>query len=191
MTTIFVTLGPPGTCHEQATRRYIQFHGLKNTEIKFVDDFLVALEWVREGKADFIIQNSAHPKVYEVTEKYCKEVFVIDTFLCPTKEMAVLTQVNVVAPKTLGLMPATKGYMDDLDQWGEIVLENSKPLIGKNLLAGKYDSGLTHIHYALDNPDKLRVDRIIGSVDTAWLTYGRKKRCQGNVIGLKDPELFA
>ena len=61
---IFATLGPSGTCHELATQSYIEFQEVANAKIELFNDLLDALELLHDGKVDFIIQNSAHPKVY-------------------------------------------------------------------------------------------------------------------------------
>jgi len=92
---IFATLGPSGTCHEMATQAYIEFQALPNTKVELFHDLLEALELLHDSKVDFIIQNSAHPKVYELTEKYFREVFVIDSFLCPTRARGVLSRRDV------------------------------------------------------------------------------------------------
>ena len=190
MPLVFYTLGPCGTCHDNALKHYFQFHGLTDTRVVFVDDFLVALERVRQGDGDFIMQNSAHTQVVEVTEKYHREVFVVDSFVFPTQEMGVLTRREVDRPKSLGIMPATRGYIDT-SRWETVVTETAKPIVARNLLAGTYDSGLTFLRYAEQNPDRLRIDYVIGSVDTAWLLYGRRRRCCGQIIGVRDPALFA
>ncbi len=109
---IFATLGPFGTCHELATKAYIEFQEVHNAKVELFDDLLQALDLLRNGKVDFIIQNSAHPKVYELTEKYFREVFVIDSFLCPTNAMGVLSRRDVEHPRSLGLMPATQAYVN-------------------------------------------------------------------------------
>ena len=188
----FLTLGPSGTCHELATRRYLEFQDLTGAEaeVELINDFMVALERVRAGDADFIIQNSAHPDVYKVTETYPHQVFVMDSFLCPTKAFAVLSRKDVERPRSLGLMPATRGYIDT-SRWEQVTFETANPIVATNLLAGKYDSGFTFLHYADEHPDLLRVDTVIGAVDTAWLVYGRTRRCHGQVVGLRDPSMFA
>ena len=53
-----------------------------------------------------------------------------------------------------------------------IVDEPSKPVVGRHLLAGRYDAGLTHLHYAREYPDALRVAEVYGAVDTTWVVYG-------------------
>jgi hypothetical protein len=185
---IFATLGPSGTCHEMATQAYIEFQALPNTKVELFDDLLEALELLHDGKVDFIIQNSAHPKVYELTEKYFREVFVIDSFLCPTRAMGVLTRRDVEHPCRLGLMPATRAYVNT-ERWDTFTYETAKPIVGQNLLAGKYDSGITTLNFAEENPDIL-VDEVIGSIQTAWLVYGRQQNRQQGVIGIKNPKLF-
>ena len=69
--------------------KYIEFQALPNTKVELFDNLLEALELLHDGKVDFIIQKVCHPKVYELTEKYFREVFVIDSFLCPTRAMGV------------------------------------------------------------------------------------------------------
>src|SRR5690348_1816955 len=87
-----VTLGPTGTCHERACAAYMKFQGVEDFEFEFIGDFLDGLERVR-GKDDaFLIQCSAHPLVHEVTERHWSEIFVVDTFIYPTKALAVLAR---------------------------------------------------------------------------------------------------
>ncbi len=186
---IFATLGPAGTCHELATEAYIEFQQVPNAKVELFEDLSQALEVLRNGKVHFIIQNSAHPKVYELTEKYFREVFVIDSFLCPTRAIGVLSRRDVEHPRSLGLMPATRAYVN-IERWDTFTYETAKPVVGQNLLAGKYDSGIASLHFAEENPDVLVVDEVIGSIQTAWLVYGQKHNRQQGVIGIKNPKLF-
>jgi hypothetical protein len=185
-----VTLGPEGTCHERAVRRYMAFQGIDEFEIEFISDFLDGLERIRGEEGTFLIQCSAHPKVHEVTERYWQEVFVVDTFIYPTKHLVVLTRREVEEPRSLGIVPATKGYVD-LSQWDEIIDVVSKPVVGEELLKGRYDSGLTHMEHFEEHRDDLRLDLDIGEIDTTWLVYGTKKRFEGEVIGIPSREIFS
>src|SRR5689334_19941696 len=99
-----VTLGPEGTCHERAVRRYMVFQGIDAYEIEFIADFLDGLERIRGRDSAFLVQCSAHPKVHEVTERYWNEIYVIDTFIYPTKALAVLTRREIDQPRSLGLV---------------------------------------------------------------------------------------
>jgi hypothetical protein len=187
----FITLGPVGTCHENALLRYLEFQGLGEEEarIVLVDDLLAGIEQVRGSENTFLVQCSAHLQVHLVTERYHEEVFAIDTFLYPTKELALLVRNDVSEPRSLGLVDATKGYTD-LTRWERLVEETSKPVVGANLLAGMYDAGLTHLHYAEEHPDELRVEESYGAVDTTWIVYGPRKRFAGEIIGQRAPWLF-
>jgi len=184
-----VTLGPQGTCHERAVRRYMQFQGVESFEIEFIGDFLDGLELIRGQENTFLVQCSAHPKVHEVTERYWSEIFVVDTFIYPTKALAVLTRRDVEHPRSLGLVPATAGYVNR-DDWQEIIDVQSKPIVAEELLAGRYDSGLTHLEHAAEHPAHLRIDLEIGEIDTTWVVYGTRKRFQGEVIGIPSEQLF-
>jgi len=186
---VVITLGPEGTCHERAVQRYLAFQGVEHYRIELITDFFVGLEMLREDPDAFLVQCSAHPKVHEITEKYWTEIFVVDTFIFPTKHLVVLTRKEVERPRSLGIVPATKGYVD-LSQWEEIVDVASKPIVAEELLAGRYDSGLTHMEHVTDHADELRLDLDIGEIDTTWVVYGHEKRFKGEVIGIPSAELF-
>jgi hypothetical protein len=189
MTLELVTLGPEGTCHERAVRRYMAFQGIEDFEIEFTDDFLVGLERIRGRTDAFLIQCSAHPRVHEVTERYWREVFVVDTFIYPTKHLVLLSRRDVENPRSLGIVPATKGYVD-LSPWEEVIDVVSKPVVGEELLAGRYDAGLTHIEHFEEHADELRLDLDIGEIDTTWLVYGTRKRFAGEVIGIPSADFL-
>src|ERR1700710_1269574 len=176
-----VTLGPEGTCHERAVQRYLAFQGVDEYRIELITDFFAGLEMVRERPNTFLVQCSAHPKVHEVTEKHWTEVFVVDTFIYPTKHLVLLSRREVERPRSLGIVPATKGYVD-LSQWEEVV--------GVGLLRGDYDSGLTHMEHFEAHADELRLDLDIGEIDTTWVVYGTAKRFAGEVLGIPSAELF-
>ena len=185
-----ITLGPEGTCHERAVKRYLAFQGVEDYEIQLITDFFVGLEMLREaGPNGFLVQCSAHPKVHEITEKYWKEIFVVDTFIYPTKHLVLLSRKDVERPRSLGIVPATKGYVD-LSQWEEVIDVASKPIVGEGLLRGEYDSGLTHMEHVEEHADELRLDLDIGEIDTTWVVYGKQKRFRGEVIGIPSAELF-
>lgn len=185
-----LTLGPEGTCHERAVRRYLEFQGVESFEIEFIADFLDGLERIRGDGQAFLVQCSAHPRVHEVTERHWREIFVVDTFIYPTKPLAVLARRGIAEPRSLGLVPATAGYIDPAD-WKTIIDVQSKPIVAEELLAGRYDAGLTHLEHLEQHPDKLYLQLEIGEIDTTWLVYGNNKRFAGDVIGIPSPELFA
>ncbi|MBS1680028.1 MAG: hypothetical protein JST08_21885 [Actinobacteria bacterium] len=184
-----VTLGPTGTCHERAAVEYMAFQGVEDFEIDFIGDFFDGLELIRGRDNAFLVQCSAHPKVHEVTERYWAEVFVVDTFIYPTKALAVLRRREAERPRTLGLVPATAGYINR-DEWEEIIDVQSKPIVATELLEGRYDAGLTHLEHLAAHPDELRLVDEIGEVDTTWVVYGTRKRFSGDVIGIQSLELF-
>jgi hypothetical protein len=186
--TVF-TLGPSGTCHERAVTEYMRFQGIEDYEIELSTDLFAALDTVRQTPNAFLVQCSAHPKVHEITEKYWTEVFVVDTFIYPTKHLVLLSRRDVEVPRSIGIVPATKGYVD-LSQWDEVIDVVSKPVVGEGLLRGDYDSGLTHMEHVEEHADELRLDLDIGEIDTTWVVYGRQKRFRGEVIGIPSAQLF-
>ncbi|HYM46325.1 MAG TPA: hypothetical protein VES65_09245 [Solirubrobacteraceae bacterium] len=186
----FITLGPTGTCHENALLHYLEFQGLTSFEIVLVEDLLGAIEQVRDRPDTFLVQCSAHVQVHLVTERCHRDVFVVDTFIYPTKELALLVRSDRGDPRSLGIVSATRGYTD-LSRWATVIDEPSKPVVARHLLAGEYDAGLTHLHHAREHPEILRVQERYGAVDTTWVVYGPRKRFRGAVIGQRVPWLFS
>jgi hypothetical protein len=184
-----VTLGPAGTCHERAAHEYMRFQGIDDFEVEFIGDFLVGLDKIRGKRDAFLVQCSAHPLVHKVTERYWNEIFVVDTFIYPTKALAILRRREAERPRTLGLVPATAGYIDPT-RWDKIVDVQSKPIVAEELLAGRYEAGLTHLEHLALHPDELALVEEIGEIDTTWVVYGTEKRFAGEVIGIPSPELF-
>jgi hypothetical protein len=165
------------------------FQGVESYEVEFIADFFDGLERIRTRENAFLIQCSAHPKVHEITERHWTEVFVVDTFIYPTKALAVLARREIEKPRSLGLVPATAGYLD-LTAWEEVVEVQSKPIVAAELLAGRYDAGLTHLEHLEAHPEELRLELEIGEIDTTWIVYGTKKRFEGSVIGIPSSELY-
>jgi hypothetical protein len=185
----FITLGPSGTCHENALLHYLDFQDISGARIDLVEKLYDAIGRVRERPRTFLLQCSAHLEVHLLTERYYREVFVVDTFIYPTRELALLVRSDVSEPTSLGIVNATRGYTD-LERWSTIIDEPSKPIVARNLLQGRYHAGLTHMRYAREHPKQLRVLERYGAVDTTWILYGRRKRFRGEVIGQRAPWLF-
>ena len=178
---IFCTLGPSGSNHELVTQRYIKFHAIKDARIELVLDFSEAVEKVLDRRVDYIVQAAVHPAVAKTVGANRKKLFLIDTFIAPSKELAVLSRVGVEQPVSLGFHPATKDYVD-CGRWSEFIPEISIVTVAQGLLAGKYTSGITALEYAEKHPDQLRVDERIGTVDDAWLVYGTERVCTGQIL---------
>jgi hypothetical protein len=188
----FVTLGPEGTCHHRAVVNYARFQGLASDEVtvEFITDFFDGLDRIRGRDGAFLVQCSAHPGVHEVTERNYEEVFVVDTFIYPTKALAILSRRDLDGPaRSLGIVEATEGYVD-LSEWEVKVPQISKPYAAQALLRGEFDAALTHLEWLDRHPDQLKLDRLIGEVDTTWVVYGTTKRFAGEVIGIPSPELY-
>jgi hypothetical protein len=185
----FITLGPAGTCHENALRHYLDFQGVTDFDLVLVEDLLGAIGRVKDETNTFLVQCSAHVQVHLVTERYHEEVFVIDTFIYPTKELGLVLRNDIGEHKSLGIVSATRGYLD-LARFETIVDQPSKPVVARNLLAGEFDAGLTHVHHAEGHPEELRLVEYYGAVDTTWVVYGAHKRFAGDVIGMHVPWLF-
>jgi len=177
------------TCHENALLRYLEFQEIADARVQLVGDLLDGLELVRVHPNAFLMQCSAHPQVHVVTERYRQEVFVMDTFIYPAKEMGLVVHAGVEQPTSLGVVPAALGYTDQT-RWETIVEEPANPIVARNLLAGHYDAGITLLDIADQHPDVLRVVERFGEVDTTWLLYGRHRRFRGQLIGQRAPWLF-
>ncbi len=189
-TPTFGTLGPTGTCHENATKHYLRHFGLDENAIVLVDNFDVGIELLHDGAFDYLVQNSAHTGVHIVTEKYHNEFPVVDAFLFPTQEMAILEQADVDEPRTLGIVEACNGYLDGIS-YPEKIYEEAKPILARKFIEERaYDAALIYIKHHTENPGRFRVRKYIGHVVTAWVVYGRDQVFKGDVLSTLPRDFY-
>ncbi len=186
----FVTLGPPGTCHEHAVERFVAFQGLSDATVRLVPDFDAGAELVAETPGSFLVQCSAHPDVHRVTERYRHRLHVIDDFLLPAREMALVVRRDVERPRPVAGVPAARGYVER-DAYDELISEPANPVVWQGLQAGRYDAGVTIHAFVAGHDDRFRVVERFGIVDTSWVVYGHERRGDGSVIGRRQPWLYA
>jgi len=180
---IFVTLGPAGTNHEMVTRNYLEFRGIETTKVHLVDEFHEGLRMMADGRADFMVQVAVHPDCADIvaTAHFEYGFHVVDTFISPSKDLGILTRVEIEHPKSLALQPATRNYAD-LGRWEEFIHVSSIIRIAEGLLDGRYESGLTTLELADQYPDRLRVDARIGTVDDPWIVLGKRRVSNGELV---------
>lgn len=184
---MFATLGPEGGNHALVTRRYLDLHGLDTAAVILFEDFERGLALLAGGEADYLIQAAAHSSTSATIARgfFKHAIVVIDCFIAPSHPLAILTRTSVTAPKTLGLQPATRDYAD-LSRWQSLIEEPTTTAVAQGLLAGRYDSGITMRRLAEDNPDALRVELDLGSVDDPWIVHGRRRVRDGDILAWRD-----
>jgi hypothetical protein len=182
----FATLGPAGTNHEFATRRYIGLHEIDDARIELVSDFKSAADGLLRGSYDFVVQCAVHPDTPRTLGANFRTMFAVDCFISCSRELAVLTLKEIEQPKSIGLLaPATESYVN-LDKWERRIGGASLPLIFEDLLAGKIDSALVYLDYARMHPDRVRVDEVVGSPDDVWIVYALERTSHGEIQAWKD-----
>lgn len=179
------TLGPAGSNHDVNTRRYIEFHGIRNAEIVYLEDFFIGLDLMRQGEADLMVQVCAHHHVAEVIERHYKEIFLVDCFIGRTRPMGVISRIDVDVARTVGYIPPTAGYFNPSD-WPEQVHTLSNSDTERRLLAGELDAGFTSLEIAQRYPERFRVTQEIGEVDVVWMVYGKTRVNTGAMIAWRD-----
>jgi hypothetical protein len=182
----FVTLGPAGSNHEYVTRRYLAFHGIaEKSGIDFVSSFDDGAAMVLAGAADFMIQCAVHPATVATVAKYLNGLFVVDTFISPSQDLAVIKRNDADNPRTLAAMSPTIDYTD-ASKWDNIQLVDTVAAVSKGLVDGTYAAGLGYVSFAEKYPDVLSIVEFIGTVDDAWIVYGRTKVCDGGISAWPD-----
>jgi len=183
----FATLGPAGSNHEFVTERYLALHGLEGAKVLLIDDFDDALQKLADGDVDFVIQVAVHPAATDTVAQAHFEygIRVIDTFISPSRPLGVLTRADIANPRSLGLQPATKAYLDTA-RWETLIPEASIQTVAEGLLTGRFDSGVTALSFAEAHPGKFRIEEELGTVDDPWLVYGRARVSDGGVVAWPD-----
>jgi hypothetical protein len=189
----FVTLGPAGTNHHLVASKYLAFHDIAAERLRLVGSIGGGLAEVRAGTADYLIVCAVHPEAPRAVGRYFREVFVVDTFISPSRPLAVLARREVAAPRSIGVLhPSTSDYVD-LARWEHVerITDGSLHNVAHGLLEGRYDAGLVYLDYAATHPKQLRVVEELGSPDDAWLVLGRQRTFREPVLAWKHTPVAA
>jgi len=182
----FVTLGPAGSNHQFVAERYLAFHDLgRRASISFFTTFAEGAAAVLEGRADYMIQCAVHPATVATVAQYKNGLYVVDTFISRSRDLAIVRNRAATAPKTLALMDPTRDYTD-VSRWEKTISEVTVVAVADGLREGKYEAGLTYVSVAADEPERFIVDEFIGSVDDAWVVYGRTRVSGGDLVAWPD-----
>lgn len=178
----FITLGPVGSNHHFVLKRYLEHHGLsQHAHIDLLLDFHEGARRLAQGEADFMLQVAVHPETATVLATYRHSIFVVDTFISESQPMAVVCKRDVLNPKNLALQPATRDYVN-ASRFDKLINEVSVASVAQGLIDGTFEAGITSASLVEDMPDRFRIEELIGTVDDAWIIYGRKAVANGKII---------
>lgn len=182
----FTTLGPSGSNHEFVTRNYLDFHGIRErATIDLAIDFEQGAAAVLAGSADFMIQCAVHPATMPTVAKYLDGLYVVDTFISPSQDLAIIQRKDTDDPRTLAVMLPTLAYTDR-SKWETIELVDTVAEVTRGLADGKYAAGLGYVWLTEQQPELFRVVEFIGTVDDAWIVYGRTRVSHGRLTAWRD-----
>ncbi|WPH13593.1 hypothetical protein [Variovorax paradoxus] len=178
----FATLGPAGSNHQFVVERYLAFHGLRDcATISLHSDFSAGAASVLDGSADFLVQCAVHPSTADTVARYFDGLYVVDTFISPSRDLAIVHNRAKPQSRSIAVMQPTLRYAD-LSKWQEIIPTETVAAVELGLLEGRYDAGLTYASLADDHPDRFCISEHIGSVDDAWIVYGRQRVSGGGLV---------
>lgn len=182
----FVTLGPAGSNHEFVTRRYLDFHGLRDSAIlDLMPDFDRCADAVLQGGADFMVQCAVHPATMATVAKYFVGLHLIDTFISPSQDLAILQRHGAAQPASLAVMLPTLPYIDR-SRWPRVEFAETVAEVTQGVIDGRYAAGLGYAGAAERHPEHLHITQFIGTVDDAWMVYGRTRVSAGRLTAWRD-----
>ncbi len=182
----FITLGPAGSNHEFVTRRYLDFHGLQHTaSLALAPDFDRCADAVLRGTADFMVQCAVHPETASTVAKCFIGLHLIDTFIAPSQDLAILQRHDAAQPTSLAVMRPTLPYIDR-HRWQQIEFVETVAEVTQGVIDGRYRAGVGYARAAQQHPGELRIAQFIGTVDDAWMVYGRTRVRTGELTAWRD-----
>jgi len=178
------TLGR-GTNHDFVARRYAQLRGLAVDTLS-CDTLKACADAVLAGDAAYAVICSVHPDTPHLLTAYHKRLFLADTFIAPSKPLAIVTREQIHRPHSVGVFTATLG-LSDFSAWREVVVEKSGTIfdVETQLRRGAYDSALVYRDF-LDRVPGYRLEAEIDSPDDAWLVLGPKRAYRGEIVAARN-----
>lgn len=182
----FITLGPEESNHAFVARRYIDHHRLNGrASLELAADFDSCVAAVLQGRADYLVQCAVHPATMATVAKWFDGLYVIDTFISPSQDLAILRRHDAAKDAALVVMRPTLDYID-ATKWDRIELADTVASVTAGLIDGRHEVGLGYAWAAQAHPELLGIDEFLGTVDDAWIVYGRTRLCTGNLIACQD-----
>lgn len=177
---LFGTLGPDTSNHALVLARYLEKRGLADARIRLFSNFDTALDELLGGALDYVLQVTAHPAHSVSVSRTMGRAFIVDAFIAESRELAIMTRIDVATPHSIGLQPATRHYAD-LSGWAHQIEEPTIAHVAQGLLHGSYDSGIAAREMAALYPDRLRIEKELGAPLDAWVVFGRR-RIDGRIL---------
>ncbi len=173
------TLGPAGTDHEAAARRYCEHRAL-DYRLTFFDVVDAALPFVERGLRHLAVVNGAHPDVDLLTTLKWREVGIVDMFVLATKPLALVSRLGV-KPMSIAIMPSTRGYVD-LSRWERVERVTAKPVALQKVLDAEVDSAIVSFGGYEAHRDQLHLHDRIGPVECGWLVFARRTAVREGIL---------
>lgn len=168
----FATLGPTGNNHELVLERYLARRAIDDAEVVLYENFDMAFPALLDGEVDFLLQCTAHPSHGDWAGRSMHRAFPVDSFIAPSKPLAILARTEVSSPRQLGLQPATR-YYTDLSGYAELIEEPTTVSVAEGLLAGRLEAGICAREYLERHPERLRLVADLGPALDTWVVFGR------------------
>src|SRR5262249_23711717 len=128
---------------------------------------------------------AVHPATMATVAKYLDGLYVVDTFISPSQDLAIIQRSGIEQPRTLAVMRPTLDYTDR-SKWEAIEFVDTVAEVSQGLVDGKYAAGLGYVSVAERHPDLLKTVEFIGTVDDAWIVYGRTRVSESRLIAWRD-----
>ena len=169
---IIATIGPSGTCSENASKYYIQLQN-KEGEIKLFSTFEDAVEAVINKEADYLIIPSAYRKIADIIFQNRYVIEIDDVFRMETPGLVIAYKENMMSIKTVAthstpLILAKEYFGLDV----EFIISNSNGESARLLLDGTVDACVTTIKCV--NMFNFNVLYDFGSISMGWNVFKRK-----------------
>lgn len=170
---VVATLGPAGTCSENASMHYIQLK--KGTgQVKLYASFEDAVEAVINKEADYMVVPSAYRKLADIIfqKRLCVEI--VDVFQMETPGLVIADKgkgvpIRIIASHSSPLGLAKEYFGSEV----EYVISKSNGDSAKLLLDGKVDACITTVKCV--NLYNLNVVFDFGPISMGWNVMKRKK----------------
>ncbi|SDL09698.1 hypothetical protein SAMN05192555_102398 [Franzmannia pantelleriensis] len=181
----FATLGPAANNHVLVLDRYLKQRAIDGADVVLYTSFDEAFPALLDGEVDFLLQCTAHPSHGDWVGRSMHRAFPVDSFIAPSKPLAILARADVESPQRLGLQPATR-YYADLSGYAELIDEPTTASVAEGLLAGRLEAGICALEYLERHPERLRLVADLGPALDTWVVFGRTP-LDGDLIHCAPP----
>lgn len=168
---IVATLGPEGTCSENAAQYYINNNHYRGN-IELYSTFEEAIETLKAGISDFVIVPSAYRKLADIIFDGRNIIEIADVFILITPGFVAVIMNELTKIKKVAAHSSPANLASECFPYAQLIISNSNSHSANMLVSGEVDACITTKKCI--ELSSVKIIRDFGEISMSWNVIKKK-----------------